>query len=362
MAPRFRNDLAGVQPYIPGRSIAEVAAAHGLDDVVKLASNESPYPPFDEAQQAIAAGIEGLNRYPDNRRQRLAAALARHHGVGADQIWTGGASNELTLLVGLTLGGPGTSAVYAWPSFGLYRIGTVAAFSTPIEVPLDERRRHDLDALEAAVRGDTTVVFICNPNNPTSTHVTSDDLVRFVDRLPNTVMVVVDEAYGEYATAADYGTMIPLAAERPNVVVTRTFSKVYGLAGLRVGYAITAERNIAELRRLQLPFSVTSLAESAAIVALGQQHRIGVRVERNEAGRKLLVDALRSRGFEVAESQANFAYTDFGERSEAIADALSHRGVIVRPSVEPGWLRISVGTDAEIGRLLSALDDILAAA
>ncbi|MCH7585722.1 MAG: histidinol-phosphate transaminase [Acidobacteria bacterium] len=357
MPPRFRSDLERIQPYRPGRSIADVAAEFGVQEVAKLASNENPEPPFPEVQQAIAASLGGLNRYPDNAKPDLTAALADHLGVEPERIWCGGASNELTLITALSMGGPATSAVYAWPSFELYRIGSLAIFSDTIEVPLDDLHRHDLDAMQAAIRDDTTVVYICNPNNPTSTVVAGDALERFIDAVSDDILIVVDEAYHEYATAEEYRSMLPLAVERSNVLVTRTFSKVYSLAGLRVGYAVTAPQNIAQLRRIQLPFSVSNLAEVAAVEALKHQDRVAERHHANRAGIAYLTSGLRHRRSEVADSQTNFVYASF-EDAAAVNEGLLQRGVIVRPVTPDGWLRINTGTHAEMERFFLALDEV----
>jgi len=359
MPIRFRSDLDRIQAYRPGRAIAEVAAAYRLDTVVKLASNESPEPPFPEVQAVIAAAVSGLNRYPDNTRLDLTRALAGFYGIPADRIWCGGASNELTLITGLSMTAPGTSAVYAWPSFSLYQIATRAGFGDDIAVPLDGDHRHDLTAMRAAVRPDTTVVYVCNPNNPTSTHVPGDELEGFIDSIPEHVLVVIDEAYAEFATAAGFRSMLPLAATRDNVMVTRTFSKVYSLAGLRVGYAVTAPGSIAEFRRIQLPFTVNTLGEAAAVEALRHQDRVRERVARNTAAVAFLTASLREAGIPVADSQANFVYAGFGERSGAVTEGLLRAGYIVRPALPAGWLRITAGSPEENEGLVEALMRLL---
>jgi histidinol-phosphate aminotransferase len=357
--PTFRSDLSNIPRYTPGRPIEEVAEEFGLTEIAKLASNESPLPPFPEVQEAIAAATAGLNRYPDNEKPRLREALSQHLGVPTNQIWTGGASNELMLITALSVGGPGTSSVYSWPAFSLYRIASRAAFAKAFEVPLDEDHRHDLDAMREAVRGDTTVVYVCNPNNPTGTHVPGDALEAFIDSLPERVLVVVDEAYHEYVTAPDYRSMLPLAAERRNVIVTRTFSKIYSLAGLRVGYAVTAANNIPELRRIQLPFSVNTLGEVAATEALKYQARVEERRRSNAQAVSAVSKDLADRGLEVADSQTNFVYTGLGDRAEAVTQGLLERGVIVRPTAIKGWLRIGVGSERENEMLLGALGEVL---
>lgn len=359
MPIRLRTDIERIEPYRPGRAMGEVAAAYGLDTVVKLASNESPEPPFPEVQQAIAAHLAGLNRYPDNAKPDLTAALAAAHGLPADRIWCGGASNELMLVTALAMSGPGTSAVYGWPSFSLYQIGTRAGHGHDIAVPLDAAHRHDLKAMRAAMRADTNAVYICNPNNPTSTAVPGDDLERFIDSVPDDVLVVIDEAYAEFATAPDFRSMLPLAATRPNVMVARTFSKVYGLAALRVGWAVTDPASIAEFRRIQLPFSVGTLAEVAAVEALRHPDRVAERVARNATAVAFLTSALTARGLAVADSQTNFVYADFGDRAAAVTEGLLRRGYIVRPIPPAGFLRITAGTPEENEGFVGALDAVV---
>lgn len=359
MPIRLRPDLDRIEAYRPGRAMAEVAKAYGLDSVIKLASNENPEPPFPEVQAVIAAAASELNRYPDNARPVLTRALAEFYGIPEERIWCGGASNELTLITALSMTAPGTSAVYAWPSFSLYQIGTRAGFGDDIAVPLDGDHRHDLAAMRAAVRSDTTVVYVCNPNNPSSTHVAGDALEEFIDSLADDVLVVIDEAYAEFATAPDFRSMLPLAASRDNVMVTRTFSKVYSLAGLRVGYAVTAPETINELRRIQLPFTVSTLAEVAAVEALKYQDRVQKCVVRNTAAITFLTDALRSRNIPVADSQTNFVYAGFGERSGAITEGLLKSGYIVRPVLPQGWLRITAGSAEENEGFVDALTRLL---
>jgi histidinol-phosphate aminotransferase len=347
MPPRYRPDLDRIHPYRPGRPIAEVAAEYGLADVIKLASNESPEPPFPEVQEVIAAHASTLNRYPDNAKPRLVGALADHLAVPAERIWCGGASNELMLITALAMGGPGTSSVYGWPSFTLYQIASRAALADDIAVPLDDRHRHDLEAMRMAIRSDTTVVYVCNPNNPTSTHVAGDALEAFIDSVPDHVLVVIDEAYAEFAIIPDFRSMIPLAAKRDNVMVTRTFSKVYGLAGLRVGYAITHPDSIEHFRRIQLPFTVNTL---------GDQDRVKERVARNAEAVEFLSGTLLARDIEVVESQTNFVYANFRDDGKAVTQALLEQGIIVRPAPPDGWLRITAGTPEENERFAQALD------
>ncbi len=334
-----------------------MAREYGFDmsAIVKLASNESPLPPVRQAMAAMAEELGAINRYPDNDCHDLRLALASHLGIEPDQTWVGGGSSELLRVIASALGGEGTTAVYAWPSFVVYRLATVVAGATPREVPLTTDHVHDLDAMRAAIDDTTTVVYVCNPNNPTGSHVSSEEIARFVDGVPEDVLVVVDEAYGEYVTAEDYHTAVSLALSRSNVIVTRTFSKVYGLAALRVGYAIAQPETITELRKAQAPFSVTSVGQVGALASLSAVDEIGRRVGENADERSRMEAAFADRGLEYVPSQANFVYLRLGASTAATTEAFIRHGVILRPFGE-GWVRVSIGTHQENDRFLAALD------
>jgi len=354
--PTYRPDLERIPVYRPGKPIDEVSRELGLDDIAKLASNESPYPPFPEVQRVVAEHAAGLNRYPENSGYRLVTDLAAHLGVEFDEVWLGAGSTQILLCTALAVGGPGTSAVFADPSFVMYPIATLISGAEPIRVPLDGDLRIDLDALAAAVREDTTVVYLCNPNNPTGTYLPATAVARVLDRIPERVLVVVDEAYHEYVTAEDHATAVPLARERRNVLVTRTFSKIYGLAGLRIGYGVAAAETITALRRTQVPFAANSLAQVAAQEALRHDELVTERRKLNAVGREEIERALAARGLRFAPSQANFVAVEFGADAPAIADQLLRLGVIVRPLGD--LVRVTVGTAAENARLLAALDRV----
>ncbi|CAN5477822.1 MAG: histidinol-phosphate transaminase [Acidimicrobiia bacterium] len=352
--PRIRNDLSKIPVYSPGKPIDEVMRELGLDDIVKVASNESPVPPWPEVQEAIAAAASTTNRYPDMTAHILTQAIAGYQGVDPEHIWVGAGSTQLITLITLAAAEPGTTTVFADPSFVVYPIATLLAGADAIKVPLDRAHRHDLAAMAAAVREDTRVVYVCNPNNPTGTHVAGDALGELVDAIPSDVLVMVDEAYGEYVTAPDWSTAIPLALERDNVVVTRTFSKIFGLAGLRVGYAIGAPRTLAAFLATQPPFSVTTLGQTAATEALRHVDRLEQRVKENELGREWLTAELTHRGYEVPPSQANFILVLPGDDAAGIGERMLHEGVIVRPMGNA--IRISVGTEGENERVMAAWD------
>ena len=348
--------MATIPPYEAGRPIEEVARSVGLDPatVIKLASNESPIPPFPEVVEAIAAAAAGINRYPDNDCYLLAEAVAERLQIEPRNLWFGGGTSELLRIVSLAIGGKATSAVYPWPSFVIYRLGSVLAGSTPIEVPLTPDHHLDLEAMLGAVAGDTTVVFLCNPNNPTGTHRSASDVTSFIDSLPEKVLVVVDEAYSEYATAADYRSAMDHALHRPNVVVLRTFSKIYSLASLRVGYAIGQPSTLADLRRAQAPFTVSGLAQVAALTAIRYPLRVDQRARFNAGERTRLEKELETRQVEFVPSQANFIYLRPRDVDGGAFDAFLHNGVIVRQF--GGWIRVTIGTIDENDRFLHALD------
>jgi histidinol-phosphate aminotransferase len=348
--PRFRADLDLITPYTPGRSIDEFAAELGISEVAKLASNECPFPPWPEVVEAIAAAGGSVNRYPDNDHRELRAATASHLQIRGDHLWFGSGSSDLLRSIGIAMGGPGTSTVYATPSFVLYRIITRIAGSEPVEVPLTAGWVHDPQRLVDAVRDDTTLLYVCNPNNPTGTHLAEDSVRWIVDQVPERVLVVVDEAYWHYADAPDFASAVSLALERDNVVVAHTFSKVYGLAGLRVGYAVGNPNTLAELRKPQTPFPVTAVGQAAATEALRHQDRVAERSIHNARERSRLAAILDSLGIERADSQTNFLF----HRSPGPAGDYLQYGVIVRPGVD-GWVRTTIGLEDENDRFADAL-------
>ena len=356
--PTYRPDLDAVPSYTPGKPIGEVARELGIDSIDKLASNECPTEPFPEVVEAIAAAGTTVNRYPDSGQYELTNALALHHDVEPSSIWVGAGSSDVLRCTALSVGGTGTNAVFAEPSFIMYRIATLVAFATPIAVSLDDRFDHDLDAMLAAITDETTIVYICNPNNPTGGIRSGEDIRAFIDAVDESVLVVIDEAYAEYVTDPSFASMIDQAPLLPNVLVARTFSKIYGLAGLRVGYGVGHPDLIAKLRVTQPPFAVTTPAQVAALAALPLRDSVAERAEANAKGRSYLTAELSSRGYRVANSQANFVYFEPQGDAAGLFDALLREGVIVR--ILGKGVRITVGTPAENERLIHALDKVVA--
>ncbi|MDJ0954844.1 MAG: histidinol-phosphate transaminase [Acidimicrobiia bacterium] len=354
--PSFRSDLDGIPVYRPGKPIDEVSRELGIAEIVKLASNEWPLEPFPEVQQAVADAMVDMNRYPENSVYHLVNGLAEYLDVPTDHIWMGAGSTELILAMALAMGGPGTSFVFSDPSFVMYPIAAAISGAEGIAVPSTPDLGHDLQAMLTSVRPDSSVVFVCNPNNPTGTYLPIADVERFIAAVPDATLVVVDEAYFEFATASDYGTAVPEALARDNVVVTRTFSKVFGLAGLRVGYAIGKPDTLGRLRRAQVPFSVNSAAQAGALAALSCGDRLEARVVDNEAARTQLEAGLAARRVEYVPSQTNFVLFRPAQDPAVLSDSLLRHGVIVRP-MGP-FVRATVGTGAENDKLLEALDAV----
>lgn len=348
---RYRQDLASLRPYVAGKSAADLDSEG--ERIIKLASNECPHPPFPEVQAAIADAVAGVNRYPDTQARPVRGKLAEWLGVPPDHLWFGAGGSEIVTSAALALGGPETNIVFASPSFVLYAIAARRSMAESVPVPLDEDHRLDLSAMREAIDANTTLVYVCNPNNPTGTHLSAGAIGEFVDSVPESVLVFVDEAYGEFATASDYSSAVPLAIERPNVLVMRTFSKIFGLAGLRIGYAVAQPDTIAGLSRVQRPFTITDLAQRAAAAALEQPDRLRERIEENGAERSRLEEELDARSIPHPVSQANFVYFEPPNASE-VARVLQETGVIPRQLGK--GLRVTIGTASENDRFLEALD------
>lgn len=360
--PRFRSDIAALNPYRVGRQLDDVARAHGLDpsEIVKLTANEGPEGPFPGVVEAASAALAESNRYPDNDCWAVGHALAGDLGVEFENIMFGAGSVALLTEIAVAAGGPGANLVYAWPSFVMYRFAAIWTGTDYREVPLGTDYQLDLGAMAEAVDNETTVVFVCNPNNPTGTIKSADEIEAFVDRLPEHVLVVLDEAYHEFVTDERHHTGIPLALERPNVMVLRTFSKAYALAALRIGYGVARRELLSELRKAQAPLTVSRVAQVAALASVGQHDELTRRVEENAARRHHLHGALSERGLEPAESHTNFIFFQLGDRADGVIEAMTARGVLVR-GMGSGSVRVTIGNEVENQRFLEALDAALSA-
>jgi len=364
---RFVPALAGIVPYVPGLPIEMVMRRYGLSEVVKLASNEFPLAPFDEVKRVIIAALDDLNRYPDGDATDLRAALAAHYGCAPEQVAVGSGSCELLMFLGDALLEKGDEVVFADPSFVVYNDVCRLHEARAVAVPLVDFT-HDLEAMAAAVTPRTKMLLVCNPNNPTGTYVPVADIARLVEAVPDDVLVVVDEAYNEFVTASDSQDALELQKAHDNVIVLRTFSKIYGLCGLRVGYGVCAPEVKAALDKVRQPFNVNLLAQVAAVEALKHQDQVARRREVNAELRAAMVEKLAAKGRATVPSQANFMLVDtcdLCQPQDQVCQSLLSMGAIVRDGNAlgcPGWARVSVGTQDEIEFFLRKLASLEAGA
>jgi histidinol-phosphate aminotransferase len=360
----FTPAVAGIVPYEPGKPVEEVQRELGLERVVKLASNEGPHGPVPAALEALERASRELNRYPDGGAYRLRAALADRHGVRFEEVAVGsGADGVVDCLSQLALG-PGDDVVCGWPSFPSYVIYAVKLGATAQRVPLRDQR-YDLEAMLAAIGPRTKLAYLCHPNNPTGTSNSRAELDAWFERVPEHVLTVLDQAYFEYVSDPDYpdGVEEYLKAGRP-VVVLRTFSKIFGLAGLRVGYALAPESVVTAIGKVKRAFDVTSAAQEAALASLEAEREVERRRRENAEGRAQLETIMRNHGLDPpAPAVANFLFAEVGDDARPLFEALLHEGVIVRPTGgfgAPGAIRVSVGTAEENEFFGEALGRVLA--
>jgi histidinol-phosphate aminotransferase len=354
------------------RRLPVYPAAGGYGDrapPVRLASNESPYPPLPAVREAIQRALATLNRYPDPASSLLRARLSDRYEVPSARIAIGNGSCDILLAAGEALLEPGAELVYAWPSFSVYPHLAAASGARAVTVPLDSRQRHDLAAILREITVATRLVIVCNPNNPTGTALPLSDVAAFLAEVPAQVCVIVDEAYCEFNLLDDPDASLALLGEHPNLVLLRTFSKVHGLCGLRVGFALCGSDDLPRaVDQVRQPFFCNALAQAAAVEALAHQDAVVERVTKTVAERTSVMAALAEMGIQAADSQANFCWLELGEeRDEAeIMHGLQERGVLVRGGGALGSrtpaLRVTVGTPEENARFLQALAEVLALA
>jgi len=339
-----------------------VAGGYALpEDVALLASNESPEPPLPQVVEAVTRVLGGLNRYPDPTNAALRRALSDRFGIPANRIAIGNGSCDILLATGEALLEPGAELVYGWPSFSVYPQLEAASGATGIRVPLNERHEHDLDAMAGEITAATRLVIVCNPNNPTSTAIGLTEIEAFVTQVPRHVAVLLDEAYCEFNLLEDPDASVDLLKKHANLVLLRTFSKIYGLCGLRVGYALCGdERFVTAVNQVRQPFFCNAAAQAAAIEALKHQDAVAERVERAIYARVELESGLNDLGIEPAASQANFCWFDLPEDAveKDVVAGLAERGVLVRAGTSlgrEGALRVTYGTPQQNDRFLAAL-------
>ena len=355
--PRLRSALDQVPAYVAGKP---PAPRDGVT-VYKVSSNENPYPPLPSVVEVIREAAEGVNRYPDMGVTALTDALAAHLDVPREQLATGTGSVGVLAQIIQSTCDPGDEVVYAWRSFEAYPIVVAIAGAVSVQVALTEDQRHDLDAMAAAITDRTRVVLVCTPNNPTGTSVTHAELEAFLAKVPRDVLVVVDEAYLEFVEGEGEVDGLSLRREHGNVMLLRTFSKAYGLAGLRVGYAVAPEPVAEALRKTATPFGVNLIAQAAAIASLKAKDELDVRVKEIVAERERVLAALADAGWQMTPSQANFVWFPLGERTADFVAACTEAGLSVRPYGSDG-VRVTIGETEANDRLIEVAREFLRAA
>ena len=364
--PVADDHITTIYPYVPGERLEEIRQTYGVDHVVQLASNENPRGPSPKAIETVQSHIDQSHRYPDGAARMLTRALADEHGVSTDEIVPGNGSDQLLRLAIQALARPGDDrGIVSQYAFGAYPIAMQSYDIEVDTVPMQDGFGHDLEAMRAAVEPSTRLVFLANPNNPTGTHVSAEALRHFLETLPDDIVVLVDEAYHQYARAESYETALEMRDTHELLIVTRTFSKCHGLAGLRIGYAIAPPDVIDAIDRVRAPFNRNRLGERAAVAALDDEAFVEESVELNERGREQLeagLDNLESHGVNWTPSQTNFLLMCTPFEAERIHERMLHDGVVVRPMDGydlPRHLRITIGTAEDNARCLESLTSTL---
>jgi histidinol-phosphate aminotransferase len=353
------DNIKNINPYVPGKPIEELERELGITGSIKLASNENPLGPSPKAVNAMKKALEGLNRYPDGSGFYLSQALAKHLGVDIGQVLLGNGSNELIELAVRTFVAPGDEVVSADPSFVVYKMITQAANGANVIVPCRDLR-HDLDAMADAITAKTKLVFIANPNNPTGTMNTKAEMDRFLSRVPDHVLVCVDEAYFEYVTRADYPDAIDALREGRNILALRTFSKIYGLAGLRIGYGVTKPELAELMNKVRQPFNTNTLAQVGALAALGDRKHVERSATLNNEGKQFLYREFERLGIAAVPTETNFIFFETQFDGRELYGSLLKKGVIIRP-MGGKRLRVTIGLPEENKRFIDGLEAALKA-
>ena len=352
-----------IKAYQGGKPIEEVKRELGISDIIKLASNENPLGPSPLAMQAIQESAKQVNFYPDGNAYYLKADLAKHLGVTEDHLILTNGSNEVLQLVGETYLGPGDEVIYAEGAFVVYKLVTTVCGATPVVVPM-QNDTHHLPSMAAAITDKTKAIFIANPNNPTGTMVTATETAQFMAQVPEDVLVIFDEAYYEYVTHTDYPQTLPYVMEERNFIITRTFSKIYGLAGLRIGYGIASPSIIATMNPVRQPFNCNAVAQAAARAALKDTEYVKKSQELNAAGKTFLYTAFDKLGLRYIKTEGNFIMVFVNQPGADLADAMIKKGVIVRAMAGYGYpdaIRVTIGKQEENERFLEALTALVRA-
>ena len=355
MSRLTRADLDALPAYVPGRSVADLARELGIAEAIKLASNEVPFGPLPGVPEAVAAAMTQSHRYPDMGVLELRDRLAERYGVSPDRIVTGCGSVALAEHLAKATCLPGDEIVYSWRSFEAYPIISAGVGATSIRVPNTPNHGHDLQAMAEAITDRTRLVIVCNPNNPTGTSVRKAELDRFLNAVPSDVLVVLDEAYREFVTDDEVPDGLATYGDRPNVVVLRTLSKAWGLAGLRIGFLVAQPEVAAAIRKVLTPFSTSAVAQAAALAALDAEAEVTRRCALVITERERITEALRKLYPDVPTSQSNFVWLPLGDGAVDFGAACEKQGVIVRPFAGDG-VRVTIGTPEENDAFLTAAE------
>ncbi len=359
---KFRECILDIKPYVPGKPIEAVQREFGLKDVIKLASNENPIGPSPKAIEAMQESAAKMFLYPDGYCTEIRTALANHLGVKENELIFGNGSDEIIKLLGETFVEPGDEVIVADPSFSEYDFMCMLMGGTLKKVPLTNFT-HDLEKMAEAITEKTKIIFICNPNNPTGTIVTKDEVDKFLERVPESVVVAFDEAYYEYVDDKDYPQTISYVKQgMKNIIVLRTFSKIHGLAGLRIGYGIANPDMIQLIERTREPFNVNLMAQKAALASLSDKEHLQRSNEVNTSGKKFLYEAFEDMGLEYIPTHSNFIMVKVGKHSREVFVELQKKGVIIRTGDIFGlddYIRVTIGTEEENKRFIKALKEVL---
>lgn len=356
-----REEIFRLKPYVPGKPIEEVQRELGLDNIIKLASNENPLGPSPRAMEAVKEILPKMHYYPDANCFYLKDKLASVYDFAPDHFIIGNGSDELLKLLAETFLSPGDEVIFGQPSFSEYEFTATIMGANCIYVPLNDFK-HDLQAMADAINSRTKILYFCNPNNPTGTIVEKAEVDQFMDRIPEDILIIFDEAYVEYNESPDFISGLEYLRQNRNVIVLRTFSKIYGLAALRIGYGITRPEIAAAVDRVTEPFNVNMLAQAAAIAALGDHDHVAASRKMNAAGKAYLGGEFSAMGLKYVPTEANFVFVDTGKNCQDVFKQLLKKGVIVRTGDifgYPDFIRVTIGSQAENERFISSLKEIL---
>lgn len=359
----FRKELSKLQPYVPGKPIEEVQKEYGLTDVVKLASNENQLGPSPKAVEAVRNELKNLNIYPDAGAMELRHALAKKYGLDYENIVAGNGGEQVLRVIAQTFINTGDEAIMAATTFDIYSNSVTHMGGIPVKIPLTEDYKHDFEAFIENINDKTKLIYVCNPNNPIPNIMTKEEVKYLVDNVPEDIVIVFDEAYYDFARVnPDYPETLEILNKRPNTIILRTFSKVSGLAAVRVGFALTSKEIATEMSKVKGVFNVNRLAQVAALAALEDQEHIDKTVELNYKSLEIMEEAFDDLGLEYVKSNANFTWVNIGTSSKIVFKELMKRGVIIRPGYLWGWdswLRVSTGTVEQTEKFITELKAVL---